>query len=115
MKLTHFGELLAQQIAARTNIYTTVEEPLAELSAPMRFEARPLEIVITVMATVGRCCVVLADIETAIISKHVYRISVEPRLINLRLLAAAWLACAAQRRASLKAVPWADRQPWRCL
>jgi type I restriction enzyme, R subunit len=38
MKLRQFGELLAQQIAARTNIYTTVEEPQAELLARMRRE-----------------------------------------------------------------------------
>jgi type I restriction enzyme, S subunit len=55
------------------------EEKFAQLA---RFEARPLDVVITVMATVGRCCVVPADIETAIITKHVYRITVEPRLIN---------------------------------
>jgi type I restriction enzyme, R subunit len=38
MKLRQFGELLAQQIAARTNIYTTVDEPQAELLARMRRE-----------------------------------------------------------------------------
>lgn len=47
-----------------------------------RFQARPLDVLITVMATVGRCCVVPADIEEAIITKHVYRISVEPRVID---------------------------------
>jgi type I restriction enzyme S subunit len=40
-----------------------------------KFEARPFDVLITVMATVGRCCVVPSDIERSIITKHVYRIS----------------------------------------
>ncbi len=40
-----------------------------------RYQARPLDVLITVMATVGRCCVVPADTEPAIITKHVYRIT----------------------------------------
>ncbi len=40
-----------------------------------KFAARPLDVLITVMATVGRCCVLPADIEPAIITKHCYRIS----------------------------------------
>ena len=47
-----------------------------------RFAARPLDVLITVMATVGRCCVVPIDIETAIITKHVYRISVNQSFTN---------------------------------
>lgn len=43
-----------------------------------KYEARPLDVLITVMATVGRVCVVPADIEPAIITKHVYRITVDP-------------------------------------
>ncbi|HXO40527.1 MAG TPA: restriction endonuclease subunit S [Thermoanaerobaculia bacterium] len=42
-----------------------------------RFLARPLDLLITVMASVGRCCVVPADLEPAIITKHVYRLSVD--------------------------------------
>ncbi len=45
-----------------------------------KYTARPLDVLITVMATVGRCCLVPEDIETAIITKHVYRISVDPEL-----------------------------------
>jgi type I restriction enzyme S subunit len=45
-----------------------------------RFEACPNDILITVMATVGRVCVVPPDIEPAIITKHVYRIGVDMRL-----------------------------------
>lgn len=44
-----------------------------------RFEARPLDLLITVMATVGRCCVVPENIEPAIITKHVYRLTVNRR------------------------------------
>jgi type I restriction enzyme S subunit len=47
-----------------------------------KYTARPLDVLITVMSTVGRCCVVPPDIETAIITKHVYRIFPEHKLIN---------------------------------
>jgi type I restriction enzyme S subunit len=41
-----------------------------------QFTARPNDVLITVMATVGRCCVIPEDIEPAIVTKHVYRITV---------------------------------------
>ncbi|MCH7884340.1 MAG: restriction endonuclease subunit S, partial [Planctomycetes bacterium] len=47
-----------------------------------KYEARPLDVLITVMATVGRCCVVPADMEPAIITKHVYRITPDQGLIH---------------------------------
>jgi type I restriction enzyme S subunit len=47
-----------------------------------RYEARPLDVLITVMATVGRVCVVPPDIEPAIITKHVYRITVDKTRID---------------------------------
>jgi type I restriction enzyme, S subunit len=47
-----------------------------------KFAAHPLDVLITVMATVGRCCVVPADLEPAIITKHVYRISTDGLLMN---------------------------------
>jgi type I restriction enzyme S subunit len=47
-----------------------------------KYKARPLDVLITVMATVGRCCVVPEDIETAIITKHVYRISPNRELVT---------------------------------
>jgi type I restriction enzyme S subunit len=47
-----------------------------------RFAARPLDFLITVMATVGRCCVVPPGLETAIITKHVYRISTDKSIID---------------------------------
>jgi type I restriction enzyme S subunit len=56
--------------------------PDEKFSDLVRFEARPRDVLITVMATVGRCCVVPDDIERAIITKHVYRITVEPRLTD---------------------------------
>lgn len=52
----------------------------------VKYTARPLDVLITVMATVGRCCVVPENLETAFITKHVYRLSAEQRLINPRLL-----------------------------
>jgi type I restriction enzyme S subunit len=45
-----------------------------------RFQARPEDVLITVMATIGRVCVLPVDIEPAIITKHVYRITVDSRL-----------------------------------
>ncbi len=47
-----------------------------------KFTALPLDVLITVMATVGRCCVVPRDLETAIITKHVYRISANQTIVN---------------------------------
>lgn len=47
-----------------------------------KYTARPLDVLVTVMATVGRCCVVPADIETAIITKHVYRITINQTIVN---------------------------------
>jgi len=51
-----------------------------------RFRARPLDVAITVMATVGRCCVIPEDVEPAIITKHVYRITVERAIVLPRYL-----------------------------
>lgn len=50
------------------------EEKFQELA---KYAARPGDVLITVMATIGRVCVVPADIEPAIITKHVYRITVD--------------------------------------
>jgi type I restriction enzyme S subunit len=47
-----------------------------------KYAARPLDVLVTVMATVGRCCVVPPDIETAIITKHVYRITADLAVVN---------------------------------
>jgi type I restriction enzyme, S subunit len=47
-----------------------------------KYRARPLDVLITVMATVGRCCVVPEDLETAIITKHVYRITPDRKIVN---------------------------------
>ena len=50
------------------------ESKFAELE---KYRARPKDVLITVMATVGRVCVVPENIEPAIITKHVYRITVD--------------------------------------
>jgi type I restriction enzyme S subunit len=47
-----------------------------------KYEARPLDVLITVMGTVGRVCTVPADIEPAVITKHVYRITVDHLVAN---------------------------------
>ena len=46
-----------------------------------KYEARPGDLLVTVMASLGRTCVVPRDIEQAIITKHVYRISMEQHLL----------------------------------
>lgn len=56
----------------------------------IKYKARPRDIVITVMATIGRTCVIPDDIEDAIITKHLYRMSpstnvVLPMFVNLCL------------------------------
>ncbi len=60
-----------------------------------KYTARPLDVLITVMATVGRCCVVPKDIKTAIITKHVYRISVDHALCEPSYLMNALRGCPA--------------------
>jgi restriction endonuclease S subunit len=54
----------------------------AKFESLRKFSARPRDVLITVMATVGRCCVVPEDIEHSIITKHVYRITGDPNLIE---------------------------------
>ncbi|WAX97313.1 restriction endonuclease subunit S [Aminobacter sp. NyZ550] len=51
----------------------------AKFAELIRFAARPNDVLITVMATIGRVCVLPADLEQAIITKHVYRITVDDR------------------------------------
>ncbi len=51
-----------------------------------KYQARPGDVLITVMATVGRVCVVPDDLEPAIITKHVYRITPERTLLEPRYL-----------------------------
>jgi len=60
-----------------------------------KYTARPLDVLITVMATVGRCCFVPEDLETAIITKHVYRISVDRKLCEPSYLMNALRGCPA--------------------
>lgn len=47
-----------------------------------KYSARPHDVLMTVMATVGRCCAVPADIEKSIITKHVYRTSPNLSLVD---------------------------------
>jgi len=54
------------------------EEKFTELK---KYAARPKDFLITVMATIGRTCVVPEDIEPAIITKHVYRFTLDQNLV----------------------------------
>ena len=47
-----------------------------------RYRARPNDFLITVMASIGRTCVVPEDLEPAIITKHVYRITLDARVVS---------------------------------
>nr|WP_247655284.1 restriction endonuclease subunit S [Pseudoalteromonas sp. MMG007] len=46
-----------------------------------KYTARPGDLLVTVMASLGRSCVVPRELEKAIITKHVYRISMEQKLL----------------------------------
>jgi type I restriction enzyme S subunit len=46
-----------------------------------KYRARAGDLLVTVMASLGRSCVVPRDLEVAIITKHVYRISMEQDLV----------------------------------
>ncbi len=46
-----------------------------------KYAARPGDVLITVMATVGRTCVIPENIEPAIITKHIYRIAPNRRIV----------------------------------
>lgn len=55
-----------------------------------KYQARPGDLLVTVMASLGRTCIVPRDLEKAIITKHVYRVSMEeqvlfPEFFNLLL------------------------------
>ena len=47
----------------------------------VKYKARPRDVLITVMATIGRTCVLPKDVEDAIITKHVYRITLNQNLV----------------------------------
>ena len=46
------------------------------------FEARPLDFLIVVMASLGKSCVLPQNTERSVVTKHVYRVTVEGNIIN---------------------------------
>jgi type I restriction enzyme S subunit len=62
-----------------------------------KFSARPNDVLITVMATVGRVCVLPDNLEPAIVTKHCYRITPAISAIASRFLAVALRADAPTR------------------
>ena len=65
---------------------------LRELS---RYRVRPRDVIITIMGTVGRCCVVPDDLEIALSSKHLWTMTFDverviPELIGWQLNHAEW-------------------------
>ncbi len=63
-----------------------------------KFAARPRDVVITIMATVGRVCVLPQRLEPAIITKHCYRITPAPCNVDSEFLAIALRADDATRQ-----------------
>ncbi|MEO6112361.1 MAG: restriction endonuclease subunit S [Nitrospiraceae bacterium] len=63
-----------------------------------KFTARPRDVVITVMATVGRVCVLPQRLEPAIITKHCYRITPLPGNVDSEFLAVALRADSSTRQ-----------------
>jgi type I restriction enzyme, S subunit len=63
-----------------------------------KFEARPRDVVITVMATVGRVCVLPQSLEQAIITKHCYRITPARGNVDSDFLAVALRADSSTRQ-----------------
>ena len=51
-----------------------------------KYAARALDVLVTVMASLGRCCVVPPDLEPALITKHVYRITVNQSVCDPHFL-----------------------------
>jgi type I restriction enzyme S subunit len=69
------------------------EEKFAELS---RYAVRPRDVVITIMGTVGRACVLPEDVPRALSSKHLWTLSIDheiylPELVSLQLNYAPWV------------------------
>lgn len=60
----------------------------AKLAAMKRFQVFAGDVLVTVMGTVGRCCVVPEGIGTAVTSKHVYRIRVPKDVVRPHFLSA---------------------------
>ena len=52
-----------------------------KFNALQKYQARPADVLITVMASLGRSCVVPRNIEPALVTKHLYRMTIEQDLI----------------------------------
>ncbi len=70
----------------------------AKFKALEKFAAHPADVVITVMATVGRVCVLPQKLEPAIITKHCYRITPAPGNVDSEFLAVALRADSSTRQ-----------------
>jgi type I restriction enzyme, S subunit len=63
------------------NSYTRFVHP-RKAETLRRYRVRPRDLMITIMGTVGRCCVVPDDIGTALSSKHTWTISLNQRVYS---------------------------------
>ncbi len=46
-----------------------------------KYKVRPRDVVITIMGTVGRCCVIPEDLELALSSKHLWTMTFDPEKV----------------------------------
>lgn len=70
------------------NIYTEHFEPAFRRFVSERkflelakYRVRPRDVVITIMGTVGRCCVIPADLDLALSSKHLWTMTFDPERV----------------------------------
>jgi len=70
----------------------------AKFETLRKFEGRPGDVVITVMATVGRVCVLPQSLERAIITKHCYRITPVPGNVDSEFVAVSLRADSSTRQ-----------------
>ena len=70
----------------------------AKFSDLSRYRSFPNDVLITIMGTVGRCCMVPEGLEDALTTKHVWALSVDPDLYS------PFLACL-----QINHAPWALR------
>jgi type I restriction enzyme, S subunit len=71
-----------EEFRAEFKRYVT-KDKFEELS---RYQVHPEDLMITIMGTVGRCCIVPAGVPTALSSKHTWTLTLDPKAIKSELV-----------------------------